>query len=78
LVSCAIAVAQAQGQHEKSLKQAQRTLREVNTWSDDELSNRNQVVANLYSLIGNAHLEQGKYGKALEYHQKDLDISTQK
>jgi hypothetical protein len=49
----------------------------VNKWSDDELSNRNQVVANLYSLIGNAHLELSDYGKANENHQKDLDISTE-
>ena len=71
-------VAQANGEHEKSLKQAQKVLREVDKWADDEITNRHDVVANLHSLIGNAHLELGNYGKALDHHQKDKDISEQK
>ncbi len=70
-------VAQEKGEHAKSLKQAQRVLREVNSWSDEDVANRHEVIANLHSLIGNAHLELGNYGKAVDHHQQDLDNSTQ-
>nr|CAB3267330.1 tetratricopeptide repeat protein 25 [Phallusia mammillata] len=63
------------GKGAESLQLAKSTLRDVNRLSDKELPNKADIVANLYSCIGNAYLELGQTEEALEYHQKDLDIS---
>lgn len=70
--------AQASGKHEKSLKQAKRTLKTVENWSDEDVPNRADVVANLHSCIGNAYLELGKNNKALEHYERDFEIAKQK
>lgn len=49
----------------------------VNKLSDTQLTDRKAIVSNIYSNIGNAYLEMGKYELALKNHQKDLDISTE-
>ncbi|KAK2191054.1 hypothetical protein NP493_60g01047 [Ridgeia piscesae] len=70
--------AQGSGKHEKSLKLAKRTLKTVENWSDDDVANRAEVVANLHSCIGNAYLELGKNNKALEHYERDFEIAKQK
>ena len=37
-----------------------------------------ELLANVYSYMGNSYLELGKYELALENHQKDLDIANEK
>ncbi|ELU16005.1 hypothetical protein CAPTEDRAFT_154109 [Capitella teleta] len=70
--------AQVEGRHEDSLKQAKKVLKEIEKWSDDDISNRSEVVANLHSCIGNAYLELEEYSFALSHHNKDNEIATQK
>ncbi len=70
--------AQVDGKFEESLKLAKKTLKEVEKWSDEDLSNRQEVVANLHSSMGNAYLEMGNYNKALEHHNRDMEIAKQK
>lgn len=72
-----LVIAQADGRYEDSLKLAKRTLKEVDKWSDDDLPNRPEVVANLHSCHGNAHLELGGYAKALHHHTVDNEIGEQ-
>nr|XP_002129888.1 tetratricopeptide repeat protein 25 isoform X2 [Ciona intestinalis] len=65
----------ADGKGADSLSLAVATLRTVNRLSDSEIPNKPDVVANLHSCIGNAHLELGQTDEALDHHQKDLEIS---
>lgn len=65
----------AEGDPESSLKQAQSTLRTVEALDKDSVPNKEDVLGNLHSCIGNAYLELDEDKKALEHHQKDLTIS---
>ena len=42
-----------------------------------DVPNREEVVANLHSLIGNAYLELGDFTKAKHHHNKDREIAEQ-
>lgn len=66
------------GQLDESLKRAQKCLTYVQGLSEKDLPNQKEIVANLYSCIGNAYLEMGNYKKALTNHNKDLDIANDK
>lgn len=66
--------AQAKGEYEKSLKKSQNTLKKIDSWGNDRVKNKPALVANLYSCMGNANLELGKFKEALEHHKKDLSI----
>ena len=63
------------GDAQGSLKQAESTLRTVKGMSDTAIPNKQEVMANLHSSIGNALLEMDEPAKALEHHKKDLNIS---
>ena len=54
---------------------SKKTLKEVNKLSDNDLPNRQEIVANLHSCLGNAYLELGEYKKALQHHEKDKQIA---
>uniref|UniRef100_A0A8B9FEN1 Outer dynein arm-docking complex subunit 4 n=1 Tax=Amazona collaria TaxID=241587 RepID=A0A8B9FEN1_9PSIT len=62
---------------EESCKKAKRVLRKVQGWSEDELPNRNELIADLYSRIGKAQLEMGQMEAALQSHQMDLEFARQ-
>jgi hypothetical protein len=49
----------------------------VNPLNKKQLSGKDEIIANIHSNIGNAHLELGQYDEALQSHQKDLNISTE-
>jgi tetratricopeptide repeat protein 25 len=57
------------------LKQAKRVLKEVERWSDTDVRNRHEMLANVHSLVGNAYLETGNYPRALDHHNKDYEIA---
>ena len=61
-----------------SLKKSQKTLDKVEGWGDEKVKNKPALVANLYSCMGNAYLELGKFKEALEHHNKDLSIAQEK
>ncbi|XP_050406246.1 outer dynein arm-docking complex subunit 4 [Patella vulgata] len=63
--------------YKDSLNRAQKCLKTVEGYSPDTLSNRDEVIANLHSCMGNSYLELGQYGKALEQHQLDLNIGEE-
>ena len=63
------------GDLQDSLKQAENTLRQVKGMNDKAIPNKQEVIANLHSCIGNALLEMDETTKALENHKKDLNIS---
>ncbi len=49
----------------------------MNPLNKKQLSGKDEIIANIHSNIGNAHLELGQYDEALQSHQKDLNISTE-
>ncbi|CAH1788639.1 unnamed protein product [Owenia fusiformis] len=66
---------QSQGEYEQSLKQAKKVLKTVQNWTEDDVPNKQEVIANLYSCIGNAYLEMASYDKSMDYHKKDKAIA---
>uniref|UniRef100_A0A8D2LPD2 Outer dynein arm-docking complex subunit 4 n=1 Tax=Varanus komodoensis TaxID=61221 RepID=A0A8D2LPD2_VARKO len=62
---------------ERSCQKAERVLKKIQGWSDDEIPNRNELVGNIYSCIGNAQIEMGNMGAALQSHRVDLDIARE-
>lgn len=62
---------------EESCRKAKRVLKKIQEWSQDELPNRNELIADLYSHIGKAQLEMGQLEAALESHKMDLEFARQ-
>jgi hypothetical protein len=68
---------QTKGKYKESLEKLNRLLAYVSPLNKKQLSGKDEIIANIHSNIGNAHLEMGKYDLALQSHQKDLDISKE-
>ncbi|NXT47590.1 TTC25 protein, partial [Pluvianellus socialis] len=62
---------------EESCRKAQRVLKTVQGWSGEDVPNKNELIANLYSCIGNAQLEMGRVEAALQSHKMDLECARQ-
>lgn len=65
----------AKGDEQGSLRLAEMTLRDVMTLSDSTIPNKQELIANLHSCVGNARLEMDEASRALESHKRDLNIS---
>ncbi|NXE95691.1 TTC25 protein, partial [Menura novaehollandiae] len=67
----------ARGSTKESCRKAERVLRKIQGWGEDEVPNKNELIGNLYSCIGNAQLEMGQMEAALRSHKMDLDCARQ-
>ena len=67
---------QSNGKHSESLDKANKLMIYTQKQSDTAIPDKQSLIANIHSNIGNAYLEMGKYDLALQSHQKDLDISN--
>lgn len=67
--------AHTRGKYNEVLKETAKTMKTVEGWTEEELDNKQEVIASLHSSAGNAYLELGDYENALAEHQKDLYIS---
>jgi len=65
------------GNAEGSLKKAEEVMRKVQRWSEKEVPNKKELLGSLHSCIGNALFDLGDMDKALEHHQKDLELAKQ-
>ncbi|XP_008833492.1 tetratricopeptide repeat protein 25 isoform X3 [Nannospalax galili] len=65
------------GSAEGSLQKAEKVLKKVLEWNKEEVFNKDELVGNLYSCIGNAQIELGQMAAALESHRKDLEIAKE-
>ncbi|NWV87598.1 TTC25 protein, partial [Machaerirhynchus nigripectus] len=65
----------ARGSAEESCRKAERMLRKIQGWTEEEVPNKNELIGNLYSSIGNAHLAMGQMEAALQSHKMDLDFA---
>ncbi|XP_075702621.1 outer dynein arm-docking complex subunit 4 isoform X2 [Rhinoderma darwinii] len=64
------------GNAEGSYKKAQQVLKNIQTWRNDS-PNKPELIGNLYSCIGNAHMDMGQMEEALQSHKKDLKIANE-
>ncbi|XP_064643391.1 outer dynein arm-docking complex subunit 4-like isoform X2 [Lineus longissimus] len=69
--------AQANGKFDDSLNRAQRCLKTVEGWPENTIPNKPDVLANLHGCMGNAHIELRNYTKALNHHNKDLELAEE-
>ena len=67
--------AQSEGKYEKCLKLGKQGIKIVTGATDQQIQNKPELLASLYSSMGNAYLEMDNTDKAMEYHQKDLEIA---
>ncbi|NXS26127.1 TTC25 protein, partial [Pomatostomus ruficeps] len=63
------------GSAEESCRKAERMLRKIQGWAENELPNKNELIGNLHSCIGNAQLAMGQMEAALRSHKMDLDCA---
>lgn len=62
---------------EESCKKAERLLKTIQGWPDDEVPNKTELIGNLHSCIGHAQLEMGRAEAALESHRMALATARQ-
>uniref|UniRef100_A0A8D2AIU1 Outer dynein arm-docking complex subunit 4 n=1 Tax=Sciurus vulgaris TaxID=55149 RepID=A0A8D2AIU1_SCIVU len=65
------------GSAEGSLQKAEKVLKKVLEWNKEEVPNKDELLGNLYSCIGNAQIELGQMAAALQSHRKDLEIAKE-
>ncbi|KAM9843949.1 outer dynein arm-docking complex subunit 4 [Aulostomus maculatus] len=65
------------GNAKLSLKKAEEVMRKVQGWTEKEVPNKKEVVGSLHSCMGNALIDLGDTDKALDHHQKDLELAEQ-
>ncbi|XP_032471244.1 tetratricopeptide repeat protein 25 isoform X1 [Phocoena sinus] len=65
------------GSAESSLQKAEKVLKKVLEWNKEEVPNKDELVGNLHSCIGNAQMELGQMVAALQSHRKDLEIAKE-
>ncbi|XP_028930964.1 outer dynein arm-docking complex subunit 4 [Ornithorhynchus anatinus] len=65
------------GSAEGSYRKAEQLLKKVQGWNQEAVPNKDEVVGNLHSCIGNAQMELGQMGAALQSYRRDLDIARQ-
>ncbi|NWQ81889.1 TTC25 protein, partial [Columbina picui] len=61
----------------ESCRKAERVLKTIQGWSDDDVPNKNEIIGNLHSCIGNAQFEMGQMEAALRSHKVDLVLARQ-
>ncbi|NXY36961.1 TTC25 protein, partial [Pomatorhinus ruficollis] len=67
----------ARGSAEESCRKAERLLKRIQAWSENEVPNKYELIGNLHSCIGNAQLAMGQVEAALHSHKMDLDCARQ-
>ncbi|KAF6300072.1 tetratricopeptide repeat domain 25 [Rhinolophus ferrumequinum] len=65
------------GNAEGSLQKAEKVLKKVLEWNKEDVPNKDELVGNLYSCMGNAQIELGQMAAALQSHRKDLEIAKE-
>ncbi|CAK6961251.1 outer dynein arm-docking complex subunit 4 [Scomber scombrus] len=65
------------GNAQGSLQKAEEVLKMVHKWSEREVPHKKEVLGSLHSCIGNALIILGDMNKALQHHQKDLELAKE-
>ncbi|KAM4691884.1 outer dynein arm-docking complex subunit 4 [Rhinophrynus dorsalis] len=64
------------GNAEGSCKKANQVLKNIQRWTTDDVPNKQELIGNLHSCIGNAQMDMGQMESALQSHKKDLNIAN--
>ncbi|NXL13452.1 TTC25 protein, partial [Setophaga kirtlandii] len=67
----------ARGSAEQSCRKAERLLKKIQAWSEDEVPNKYELIGNLHNCIGNAQLAVGQMEAALHSHKMDLECARE-
>ncbi|XP_071433304.1 outer dynein arm-docking complex subunit 4 [Pithys albifrons albifrons] len=67
----------ARGSAEESCRKAERLLKKIQGWAEDEVPNKKKLIGKLHSCIGNAQMEMGQMEAALRSYKRDLDCARQ-
>ncbi|NXW59123.1 TTC25 protein, partial [Eurystomus gularis] len=62
---------------QEGCRKAERLLKKIQEWSDEEVPNKNELIGNLHSCVGNARLGLGQTEAALQSHNTDLELGRQ-
>ena len=62
------------GNYQQSLESAQETLTLAESYSDEDIPNRPELLAQLHGKLGAAHLQIGNTEQALEHHKDALEL----
>lgn len=65
------------GNTEACIKKADEVMKMILGCSERDMPNKKVLLGKLHNCIGNAYLEIGDIDKALEHHQKDLELAMQ-
>ncbi|KAM9255162.1 outer dynein arm-docking complex subunit 4 [Cariama cristata] len=65
------------GSPEEGCQKAERVLKTIQRWSEDEVPNKKELIGTLHSCMGNAQLEMGHLEAALQSHKMDLEFARQ-
>lgn len=71
-----IATVMEKTQWNRAIESAKKLIEHIGKM-ERKIPNRESVIANIFSLIGNAYLELGDDKKALAFHLKDLHLSSE-
>ncbi|XP_075071427.1 outer dynein arm-docking complex subunit 4 isoform X2 [Mixophyes fleayi] len=66
----------SKGNAEGSYKKANQVLKNIQSWKDD-MPNKQEIIGNLHSCIGNAQMDMGQMEEALQSHRMDLKIASE-
>ena len=69
---------QSTSKYPESLEKSNKLMAYTNKQSESVVQDKKAIIGNIFSNIGNAHLEMGQYEAALTAHKKDLEISKQR
>ncbi|XP_028311396.1 outer dynein arm-docking complex subunit 4 isoform X2 [Gouania willdenowi] len=65
------------GNAAESLKKVNEVMKEVQKWSEKEVPSKKEILGSLHSCTGNVLFHLGDMDKAIEHHQKDLELAKQ-
>ncbi|XP_051496180.1 outer dynein arm-docking complex subunit 4 isoform X2 [Apus apus] len=62
---------------EESCKKAEKLLKTIQEWSEEEVPNKNELIGHLHSCIGKAQFDMGQTEAALQSHKMHLEVARQ-
>ncbi len=64
--------------YDECIERAQRCIRTIRRYREEDMENRDEVVGTLYSYMGLSYMGQEKYDLALRCHDKDLQLAKKR
>lgn len=62
-------------EYEECIDRCSRVLKEIDKYSESEISRKMEFVSDVHSYMGNAYAEMEEFEEAIEHHLKDYEVS---